>query len=93
MSSCCPTAPDFQKRIGNRENNRPEDETGRAENRETADDHEHEPRDDQRGVGGKGGGKPDLAQAGGKDPHKIDEALAAAPDAIRSILGAVASSK
>ena len=28
-------------------------------------------------VGGKGGGKPDLAQAGGKDAGKIDEALAA----------------
>ena len=25
--------------------------------------------------GGGGGGKPDLAQAGGKDPSKIDEAL------------------
>jgi alanyl-tRNA synthetase len=27
-------------------------------------------------VGGKGGGKPELAQAGGSDPSKIDEALA-----------------
>jgi len=26
-------------------------------------------------LGGTGGGKPDLAQAGGKDPGKIDEAL------------------
>ena len=25
--------------------------------------------------GGGGGGKPDLAQAGGKDPSKLDEAL------------------
>ncbi|HUM02688.1 MAG TPA: alanine--tRNA ligase [Thermoanaerobaculia bacterium] len=28
-----------------------------------------------RVVGGKGGGKPDLAQAGGRDPSKIEEAL------------------
>ncbi|MBI1737034.1 MAG: alanine--tRNA ligase [Candidatus Rokubacteria bacterium] len=28
-------------------------------------------------VGGSGGGRPDLAQAGGKDPAKLDEALAA----------------
>ena len=31
-------------------------------------------------VGGGGGGKPDMAQAGGKDPSKIDEALATARD-------------
>ena len=30
-------------------------------------------------VGGGGGGRPDLAQAGGKDPAKLDEALAAVP--------------
>lgn len=29
-------------------------------------------------VGGGGGGRPDLAEAGGKDPHKIDDALQAA---------------
>ena len=29
-------------------------------------------------VGGKGGGKPTLAQAGGKDPSKLEEALATA---------------
>jgi alanyl-tRNA synthetase len=28
-------------------------------------------------VGGGGGGRPDLAEAGGKDPAKLDEALAA----------------
>jgi alanyl-tRNA synthetase len=28
-------------------------------------------------VGGKGGGKPDLAQAGGKDPSQIEAALQA----------------
>jgi len=27
-------------------------------------------------VGGRGGGRPDLAQAGGNDPTKLDEALA-----------------
>jgi len=31
-------------------------------------------------VGGKGGGKPDMAQAGGKDPAKLAEALAKAKD-------------
>ncbi len=30
-------------------------------------------------VGGGGGGRPDLAQAGGKDPAKLDEALAVVP--------------
>ena len=30
-------------------------------------------------VGGGGGGRPDLAQAGGKDPSKLDEALASVP--------------
>jgi alanyl-tRNA synthetase len=28
--------------------------------------------------GGSGGGKPDMAQAGGKDPSKINDAVAAA---------------
>jgi alanyl-tRNA synthetase len=39
-------------------------------------------------VGGKGGGKPDLAQAGGKDPEKLAEALGAAQGALREMLGA-----
>ncbi|HUR82910.1 MAG TPA: alanine--tRNA ligase [Thermoanaerobaculia bacterium] len=39
-------------------------------------------------VGGKGGGKPDLAQAGGKDADKLNEALAVAPAALRELLGA-----
>ena len=30
-------------------------------------------------VGGGGGGRPDLAQAGGKDPSKLDEALSGVP--------------
>jgi alanyl-tRNA synthetase len=38
-------------------------------------------------VGGKGGGKPDLAQAGGKDADKLNEAIASAPAALREILG------
>jgi alanyl-tRNA synthetase len=37
-------------------------------------------------VGGKGGGKPDLAQAGGKDPGKLDEALGQAEGALRELL-------
>jgi alanyl-tRNA synthetase len=39
-------------------------------------------------VGGKGGGKPDLAQAGGKDPEKLDAALGHASEALREILSA-----
>lgn len=39
-------------------------------------------------VGGGGGGKPDLAQAGGKDASKLPEALAKAKDVARSMLGA-----
>jgi alanyl-tRNA synthetase len=38
-------------------------------------------------VGGKGGGKPDLAQAGGKDADKLNEAIATAPSALRDLLG------
>jgi len=37
-------------------------------------------------VGGKGGGKADLAQAGGKDPDKLDEALDHAQSALRELL-------
>jgi alanyl-tRNA synthetase len=37
-------------------------------------------------VGGKGGGKPDLAQAGGKDPAGIPNALAQAETVIRELL-------
>jgi alanyl-tRNA synthetase len=38
-------------------------------------------------IGGKGGGKPDLAQAGGKDADKLSEALDQAPGAVRELLG------
>jgi alanyl-tRNA synthetase len=36
--------------------------------------------------GGGGGGRPDMAQAGGKDPNKLDSALASVPDFIKSVL-------
>jgi alanyl-tRNA synthetase len=35
-----------------------------------------------RAVGGSGGGRPDLAQAGGKDPAKLDSALDGVYDAV-----------
>jgi len=37
-------------------------------------------------VGGGGGGRPDFAEAGGKDPSRIDELLAKAPDLIGTLL-------
>ncbi|NOX91191.1 MAG: alanine--tRNA ligase [Gammaproteobacteria bacterium] len=37
-------------------------------------------------VGGKGGGRPDLAMAGGKDPSGLDAALRAVPDWVKSQL-------
>ena len=39
-------------------------------------------------VGGGGGGRDNVAQAGGRDPDKLDDALAAARDAIEAKLGA-----
>jgi alanyl-tRNA synthetase len=38
-------------------------------------------------VGGSGGGRPDMAEAGGKDPSQLDAALAAAPAVVESLLG------
>jgi alanyl-tRNA synthetase len=38
-------------------------------------------------VGGKGGGRPDLAEAGGPEVAALDAALAAAPEAVLSLLG------
>jgi alanyl-tRNA synthetase len=35
-------------------------------------------------VGGKGGGRPDMAMAGGTDPSKLDAALASVEEWIRS---------
>ena len=38
-------------------------------------------------VGGRGGGRPDFAQAGGNDPSKLDEALQAVPKLVAEKLG------
>jgi alanyl-tRNA synthetase len=40
-------------------------------------------------VGGSGGGRPDMAQAGGKSPEKLAEAFAAAKKAMQQMLGGV----
>ena len=37
-------------------------------------------------VGGSGGGRPDMAEAGGKDPAALDEALAAAYGVVEAFL-------
>jgi alanyl-tRNA synthetase len=39
-------------------------------------------------IGGRGGGRADMAQAGGNDPSRLDEALAAAPSWIEKKLAA-----
>ena len=39
-------------------------------------------------VGGGGGGRPDFAEAGGKDPAQVDAMLAAAPEVVQRLLGA-----
>ncbi len=38
-------------------------------------------------VGGKGGGRPDFAQAGGNDPSRLDEALRKVPELVGAKLG------
>jgi len=38
-------------------------------------------------VGGSGGGKPDLAEAGGKDQAQIEAALKSAPAIVSDLLG------
>ena len=40
-----------------------------------------------KAAGGGGGGRPDMAQAGGKDVSKIDDALAAAKEALKAQIG------
>ncbi|MEJ2761601.1 MAG: alanine--tRNA ligase-related protein, partial [Gammaproteobacteria bacterium] len=40
-----------------------------------------------RQVGGRGGGRPDMAQAGGNDPGALETALAGVPDWVRQQLG------
>ncbi|AOU99731.1 alanine--tRNA ligase [Acidihalobacter yilgarnensis] len=42
-------------------------------------------------VGGKGGGRPDMAQAGGNDPSQLDQALASVPAWVESQLKPVTS--
>ena len=38
-------------------------------------------------VGGSGGGRPDMAEAGGKDASALNAALASAPEIVRELLG------
>ena len=38
-------------------------------------------------VGGKGGGRPDMAQAGGNQPEKLDAALASVAGWVEEKLG------
>ena len=38
-------------------------------------------------VGGKGGGRPDLAEAGGTDPSQLDSALSGAAETVKSLAG------
>jgi alanyl-tRNA synthetase len=45
-----------------------------------------------RVVGGGGGGRPTLAQAGGRDPRRLDEALALVPKVVRDLMGGWAGS-
>jgi len=37
-------------------------------------------------VGGSGGGRPDMAEAGGKNPEALDEALAQVPSVVKAFL-------
>lgn len=37
-------------------------------------------------VGGRGGGRPDMAEAGGKEPEKLDQAVASVPNWVREQL-------
>jgi alanyl-tRNA synthetase len=39
-------------------------------------------------VGGKGGGRPDMAQAGGNKPEALSDALSEVPDWVRANIGA-----
>ena len=39
-------------------------------------------------VGGRGGGRPHMAQAGVEDPERLEEALVAGASAVRELLGA-----
>ena len=37
--------------------------------------------------GGGGGGRPDMAQAGGKNPAAVDDMLKAIPDIVKEVMG------
>jgi alanyl-tRNA synthetase len=37
-------------------------------------------------TGGSGGGRADLAEAGGKDPEKLDQALSLVPELVKRLL-------
>ena len=39
--------------------------------------------DNAKVMGGGGGGRPEMAQAGGKQPEKVDEALNGVPNLVR----------
>ena len=43
-------------------------------------------RDAAKLMGGGGGGRPEMAQAGGRQPEKLDDALAAVPNLVRAAL-------
>jgi alanyl-tRNA synthetase len=38
-------------------------------------------------VGGGGGGRPDFAEAGGKDPSRLDDLVARVPEVVETLLG------
>jgi alanyl-tRNA synthetase len=40
-----------------------------------------------KAVGGSGGGRPDMAEAGGKDPEALDSALKSVPEVVGALLG------
>jgi len=40
-----------------------------------------------KAVGGSGGGRPDMAEAGGKDPEALDTALKGVPEVVGALLG------
>jgi alanyl-tRNA synthetase len=43
-------------------------------------------------IGGGGGGRPDMAEAGGREPDRLDEALRSVPDAVRDKMEEASSS-
>jgi alanyl-tRNA synthetase len=45
-----------------------------------------------RVVGGGGGGRPTLAQAGGRDPNRLDEALSLVPKVVQELLDGIGES-